>query len=151
IYVPAHESSGSAQYSLHKITGTPASPVFTIDISTHTRLGGGWLQLNSGTDILPQNCTTTCPGTLAKIDAGDVYLRSNVVFRNGNIWYSQTVGLPVASGSPTVVAHTGVQWTRIDTSGNFVDGARLEVPTATNSNGGDWYAYPSIGVNANND
>src|SRR5207248_1605157 len=100
-------------------------------------------------DILPQACVgtpgTTCPTTLRSIDVNDAFIRSNVVFRNGNIWYSQTVGLPLGG-----LTHTGVQWTRIDTTGAFLDGGRIEDPTATSS-AGEWYAYSSIAVNANND
>ena len=154
LYVPVHFSSSSARYQLHKITGTPASPTLTTETVTHTRTGGGWLTFSG--DILPQTCIgtpgTDCPTTIGKLDGGDVFLRSNAVFRNGSVWYSQTVGLPAPSpASQTTLTHTGVQWTQIATDGTFLDGARLDVPTATDSNGGDWYAYPSISVNAHND
>ena len=147
LYVPVHTSSAGAQYRLHKITGTPAAPVLMLDSMAHTRTGGGWVQPSG--DILPQACVgtpgTTCPTTLRSIDVNDAFIRSNVVFRNGNIWYSQTVGLPLGG-----LTHTGVQWTRIDTTGAFLDGGRIEDPTATSS-AGEWYAYSSIAVNANND
>jgi hypothetical protein len=45
-----------------------------------------------------------------------------------------------------------VQWTKLTASTrNFADGGRVDDPTATATNGGKWYAYPSISVNANND
>src|SRR6266436_1338775 len=148
LYVPVHVSSANALYRLHKITGTPSAPVFTLSTISKTRPGGGWTP--TGGDTLPQTCVgtpgTTCPTTPRLIDSGDVFIRSNVVFRNGNIWYAQTVGLP--AGGP--ISHTAVQWTRIDTSGNFVDGGRVSDSSATPSTG-EWYAYGSIGVNANND
>jgi outer membrane protein assembly factor BamB len=147
LYVPAHISSASATYRLHKLTGTPAAPVYMLDTISKTRTGGGWTP--PGGDILPQTCVgipgSTCPTTQRSIDSGDAFIRSNVVFRDGNVWYAQTVGLPAGG-----LTHTGAQWTRIDTSGNFVDGGRVEDPTATSSSG-EWYAYPSIAVNANND
>lgn len=157
LYIPVHRSSGGATYHLHRITGTPAAPVLNLDPATNpkTRPGGGWIQ--PGGDILPQTCVgtpgTTCPTTLRKIDSIDAHIRSNVVFRNGNIWYAQTIGLPTSG-----LTHTAVQWTRLAPSANptdtpnatFVDGGRVEDPNATLGRG-EWYAYPSIAVNANND
>jgi hypothetical protein len=81
-----------------------------------------------------------------KFDVGDAYVRMNVVFRNGSIWYAQTIGLPAG-----VLTHTAAQWTQLDTAGNVVQGGRIDDSTATATNGGKWYAYPSLAVNANND
>jgi hypothetical protein len=148
LYMPVQEDGGNARYRLHKITGTPSAPVFTFDTVSKVRPGGGWS--GTGGDILPQTCIgtpgVTCPTTLRFIATQADYLHSSVIFRNGNIWYSQTIGLPNGA-----VTHTAVQWTRINTAGSFVDGGRIEDPTATSSNGGEWYAFPSIAVNANND
>ena len=150
LYVPAHFSSALATYRLHRITGTAGAPVFNFDSVDKTRPGGGWIQ--PAGDILPQTCVGTigiaCPSSLRFIDSGDAYLRSNVVFRTGNIWYAQTIGLPAPAGG--VLTHTAAQWTRLDTSGAFVDGGRINDPNAT-STSGEWYAYPSISVNANGD
>ena len=97
-----------------------------------TRTGGAWTP--PGGDILPQTCVgtpgVTCPTTTRRIDSGDAFIRSNVVFRNGNIWYPQTIALP-AGGLGQANTHTATQWTRIDTSGNFVDGGRVEDSTAS--------------------
>lgn len=149
LYVPAHFNSTSATYRLHRITGTAGAPVFTFDGFSHTRgAAGTWTQ--PGGDILPQTCVgtvgTNCPTTLRFIDSADAHIRSNVIFRNGSIWYAQTIGLP--AGGP--LTRTAAQWTRIDTNGTFVDGGRVDDPSA-NSTSGQWYAYPSIAVNANND
>ncbi len=154
LYVPAHFNSGSATYRLHKIVGTPSAPVFTVDTVSKTRPGGGWIALASS-DIEPQTCTgtpgTTCPTTLRFIDSGDSNIRSSPIFRNGSIWYAQTVGLPAPSpASQTTLTHTAVQWTRLDTTGGFLDGGRINDPNA-NATSGEWYAYPSITVNANSD
>lgn len=141
-YLVAHLSSAGATYKMHTITGTPAAPVFTVG-ATKTRPGGGWAQPSG--NILPQ-AMGTCSTTPMNMDVGDAYIRNNVVFRNGSIWYSQTVGLPAGG-----LTHSAAQWTQLDTAGNVVQGGRVDDPTATSTNGGKWYAYPSIAVNAAND
>lgn len=108
------------------------------------RPGGGWAV--SGGNILPQQCLSSCPGSLVFADPGDQYVRGNVVFRNGAVWYSQTIQ---SSGAPV---HSMVQWTKLDAvTGNTLDGGRIEDVTATSSNGGRWYGHPSVGVNKDND
>jgi len=141
-YLAAHQASAGATYRLHTITGTPAAPVFTIG-ALKVRPGGGWTQ--PGGNILPQ-AMGTCTTTPMRLDVGDSFVRSNVVFRNGTIWYPQTVGLPAGG-----LTHTAAQWTQLDTAGNVLQGGRVDDPTATATNGGKWYAYPSIAVNATND
>ncbi len=149
LYAPAHQSSGGATYRLHRITGTPAAPVFTIGAAM-VRPGGGWVQ--PAGNLLPQNCVSApCPGTLRFIDSGDAFIRSNAVFRNGRIWYPQTIGIDLTPGPPVTINHTAAQWTALNTDGTFFDGGRVEDPTATSSNGGKWYAYSSISVNKNDD
>ena len=142
-YLVAHLSSGGATYRLHTITGTPGAPVFNLSLTNKTRPGGGWTQ--PGGNILPQ-AVGTCTTTPMKMDVGDAFVRTNVVFRNGTIWYPQTVGIPAG-----VLTHTASQWTQLDTAGNTLQGGRVEDPTATATNGGKWYAYASIAVNATND
>ncbi|HEX6731669.1 MAG TPA: lamin tail domain-containing protein, partial [Pyrinomonadaceae bacterium] len=150
LYLPSHQSSSEAAYRLHTITGTSEAPVFTVG-ALQTRPGGAWVQ--PGGDILPQHCVPAvggamhaCPATIRGIDTADAFIRSNVVFRNGKIYYPQTIGLP-SSG----LTHTAAQWTVLSPDGTFFDGGRIEDLTATNSNGGKWYAYPSLSVNKNND
>src|SRR5206468_3205153 len=46
---------------------------------------------------------------------------------------------------------TAVQWIELDRNGAFVQGGRIADRSATGSNGGRWYAYPSISVNAVDD
>lgn len=154
LYLPTHISSASATYRLHKITGTPAAPVFNVDAADRTRTGGGWTQ--PGGDNLPQQCvpgvggpTQTCPAVLRGADVGDAFIRSNVVFRNGKIYYPQTIALP--AGGLTVNSRFVAQWTELNTDGTFFDGGRVEDATATLSNGGKHYAYSSLAVNKNND
>ncbi len=151
LYIPTHIGSATATYRLHRITGTPAAPTFNLDAANRTRTGGGWTQ--PGGDILPQQCipgvglpTQTCPVTIRRIDSGDAFIRSNVVFRNGKIYYPQTVGLPAGG-----LTRTAAQWTVLNNDGTFFDGGRVDDPTATATNGGKWYAYPSLAVNKNGD
>ena len=147
LYVVTHLSSASGTYALDTITGTSSAPVYTAG-GTQTRPGGGWVQ--PGGQILPQSapnsgasaCAPPCP-----IETQDAQVRSAPVFRDGFIYYTQTVGLP-ASG----LTHTGAQWTRLNApGGSFVDGGRIEDPTATSTNGGKWYSYPHIAVNSAGD
>jgi hypothetical protein len=154
LYVPTHQQSAGALYRLHRITGTPSSPVFTLDATARVRPGGGWTQ--PGGDNLPQQCvpavgapTHTCPATPRGLEAADSFIRSNAVFRNGKIWYPQSVALP--AGGLTVASRFAAQWTALNPDGTFFDGGRVEDPTAQIFNGGKHYAYPSISVNKNND
>ncbi len=141
-YLVSHLSSAGATYKLSTITG-PANPATLTIGATMTRPGGGWTQ--PGGNILPQ-AQGTCTVTPMRIESGDAFIRSNVVFRNGSIWYPQTVGLPAGG-----LTRTAAQWTQLDTAGVVVQGGRVDDPTATATNGGIWYNYPSISVNANND
>ena len=154
LYLPTHISSAGASYRLHTITGTPSTPVFNLAPSNLTRPGGGWTQ--PGGDNLPQQCvpgvglpTQTCPATIRGVDATDAFIRSNVVFRNGKVYYAQNIALP--SGGLTNASRFAVQWTALNIDGSFADGGRIEDPTAQVFNGGKHYAMPSIAVNKNND
>lgn len=154
LYVPTHQLSSGALYRLHSITGTPAAPVFNVDGTARTRPGGGWTQ--PGGDNLPQQCipgvgapTQTCPASPRGIEAADAFIRSNVVFRNGRIYYAQSIALP--AGGLTSNSRFAVQWTALNPDGTFSDGGRVEDPTAQVFNGGKHYAYSSLSVNKKND
>ena len=155
LYFAEHLSSGGATYKISRITGTPAAPSFTVPGTTKTRPGGGWTQ--PGGDNLPQQCvpgvsipTQVCPATTRGADVGDAQVRSNPVFRNGNVWYAQTIALP--AGGLTINSRFAAQWTAVAaTTGDFVTGGRVEDAAATLNNGGRHYAYPSLAVNKNND
>ncbi|HEX8354272.1 MAG TPA: hypothetical protein VF611_15290, partial [Pyrinomonadaceae bacterium] len=150
LYVPTHQQSGGALYRLHKITGTAAAPGFTVDATARVRTGGGWTQ--PGGDNLPQQCvpgvgapTQTCPATPRGLEAADSFIRSNAVFRNGKIWYPQSIALP--AGGLTVASRFAAQWTALNPDGTFFDGGRVEDAAAQIFNGGRHYAYPAIAVN----
>ncbi len=149
LYFVSHVGSAAATYRVFNITGAPPAAPTLAATAILTRPGGGWTQ--PGGDILPQTCVgvvgTTCPATLRRINATDAFIRSNVVFRNGRIWYAQTIGLPAGG-----LTRTAAQWTAlVATTGAFSEGGRVDDPTATATNGGSWYAYPSIAVNDNDD
>lgn len=149
LYAPVHVNSSAASYRLNTITGTPGNPTYSQGaLKTHTLapLSSGWFSVPSGSNVLPQMAGSGGPGDVSPINSGDSRIMK-CTFRNGNIWYSQTIGLP--AGGP--LTHTAAQWVRLDTGGNDVDGGRVEDPTATSTNGGKWYAYPTLAVNALND
>ena len=83
------------------------------------------------------------------VDANDSRV-GNAVFRNGHVWYAQTINLPPSSGVGYGL-HTAVQWVELDTSGASCQGGRIEDAGATPWNGGHSYAFASIAVNARDD
>jgi hypothetical protein len=149
LYVVKHLSSGSGTYRLDKLTGSFATNNVNYTLgATKTNGLGGWAQ--PGGQNLPQAAplagTSSCGATPCRLEAQDSQIRNNPVFRNGNIYYTQSIGLPA-----TGTTHYSVQWSRINTNGDWQEGARVDDPTATQTNGGKWYSYPSIAVNKHND
>jgi len=143
MFVLTHLTSSTGTYQLDKITGTAAAPVYTSG-GTLTRTGGGWVQPTG--QALPQSApnsgASSCGATPCPIEIQDSQIRSAPVYRGGFLYYTQTIGLP-SSG----MTHSSVQWTKLTTNGGFIDGGRLDDPTATSTNGGKWYADPHIAVN----
>ena len=82
------------------------------------------------------------------VDSGDSRA-GNAVFRNGHVWYAQTIALP--PGGTGYGTHTAVQWVELDTTGAFVQGGRIEDARALPWNGGHSYAFPSLAVNSRDD
>jgi hypothetical protein len=158
LYVVRHLSSASGTYRVETITGTSTAPSITVG-ATKARTGGGWIQPSG--DILPQTCvpgspvaTYQCPASPRFLGAPDSQVRTNPVFRNGKIYYAQTVGVDIDANAS--LDHTAAQWTVLDTTAgagfaSFLDGGRVEDATANSANGGHWYAYPSITANKNGD
>jgi hypothetical protein len=117
LYMVAHLDSAAAAYRVIYLTGTNASPTISAsDIKTRAVNGQtGWTQ--PAGDILPQTCGPVglpCPAALRFIDVGDSFIRSNVVFRDGKIYYPQTVGIGASPGA--ALTHTAAQWTVLDAS-----------------------------------
>ena len=149
LFVLTHISSGSGTYTFEYISGTAASPVYHVASAALTRPGGGWAQ--PGGQTLPQSApnsgASACGATPCLIESNDSQIRTQPMYRNGYLYYAQTIGLPAPSWT-----HTAAQWTKLNTStGAFVDGGRIEDPTATSTNGGKWYRDPAIAVNAAGD
>ena len=150
LYLVTHLSSGGATYAVDVISGTPGAPVYTVGAVAAVRPGGGWTQ--PGGNQQPQSApiagASTCGATPCKIESADSQVRSSPVYRNGNLWYAQTIGLPAG-----VLTRTAAQWTKItaSTAPAFLDGGRVDDPTATATNGGKWYDHVALSVNANED
>jgi uncharacterized protein (TIGR03437 family) len=80
-------------------------------------------------------------GTGARIDTGDARMQS-CVLRSAVIWCAHTVFLPA-----NIPTRSAVQWIAFDPNSYQVrQFGRIDDPTAVN-----FYAYPSIAVNKNND
>src|SRR5258706_15184574 len=66
-----------------------------------------------------------------------------------SVWCSQRIGPPTGTAT-----HAAVQWWQLDgnpASSTVTQQGRVEDPTATQSNGGNHYAYPGLAGNANGD
>jgi hypothetical protein len=137
VYLVEHLASMSATYRFWSLSG---STLTLVGGAPKTNPLGPWATPGPG-NVLPQ-------ADGAGIDAGDARV-GNAVFRNGHVYYAQTIGLP--RGGTGYLVHTAVQWVELDTSGNFVQGARIEDPRANPWNGGHSYAFASIAVNARDD
>ena len=142
LYVPTHLTSASGTYRLDTITGPVGTPVYTVG-ATRSR-GTTWVQPSGS--ILPQAPplagSSVCGLPACALETQDAQIRSTPVFRDGSIWYAQTIGLPAGG-----LTHTAVQWTRLDAAtGNVLDGGRIDDALATSTNGGKWYAYPHVAV-----
>ena len=137
LYLVEHLDGFSATYRFWSLNG-----------STLTLVGGaprtnplGAFGSPGAADLLPQQGGVS-------ISAGDSRIGS-AVFRNGHVWYAQTIGMPpTATG---FALRTAVQWVELDTNGAFVQGGRIDDPRALPWNGGHWYAFGSLAVNARND
>ena len=136
LYLVEHGASGAGSYYFFSLTGTSLTGGVPL-----TNPLGPWT-IPGGGDLLPQRGADP-------VDSADARI-GNAVFRNGDVYYAQTIGLP-AGGSPGNPRRTGVQWVELDRSGAFVQGGRIVDRSATETNGGRWYAYPSLSVNAEDD
>jgi hypothetical protein len=136
LYLVEHGASGAGTYYFFGLTGTTLTGGNVL-----TNPLGPWT-LPGSSDVLPQ--LGGYP-----VDSADARI-GNAVFRNGHLYYAQTIGLPVG-GEPGNPRRTAVQWVELDRSGAFVQGGRIVDPSASETNGGRWYAYPSLSVNAEDD
>lgn len=137
LYLVEHLDSMSATYRFWSLRN---STLTLVGGAPRTNPLGPWASPGAG-DLLPQEGS-------GGISAGDSRI-GNAVFRNGHVFYAQTVGLP--PGGTGYAIRTAVQWVELDTSGAFVQGGRIEDVRANPWNGGHWYAFGSLAVNARND
>ena len=138
LYVLESWSSANGLLRMSTITGAVGSEVLTTGVALPAA-PQPWQAVEPTVNFAPQL------GSTKKIDTDDDRL-DWTVYRNGSLWTAQTIFLP-ASGTPN---RCSVQWWQIDTTAGDVGGiqqlGRIDDPTAT-----VFYAYPSIGVNREND
>jgi hypothetical protein len=138
LYLVEHLASVSATYRFWALDGKTLT---LVGGAPKTNPLGPWATPGPA-NVLPQQGGRG-------IDAGDSRV-GNAVFRNGHLYYAQTIAMPPGGGVGFGI-HTAVQWVELDTSGNFVQGGRIEDPGANPWNGGHSYAFASLAVNARND
>ena len=138
LYLVEHVDSISASYRLWSLRD---STLTVVGGAPKTNPLGPWGTPGPG-NFLPQ-------AGGGGVDADDSRV-GNAVFRNGHVWYAQTINLPPRSGVGFGL-HTAVQWVELATTGAFVQGGRIEDTHATPWNGGHSYAFGSIAVNAKDD
>jgi hypothetical protein len=129
-------SGGNGFLRLYTITGTPAAPVYAMTMLL-PNVAQPWASNPNatGADFAPQNTVTQL------IQNNDSRMQ-NVVFRNGSVWCAQSAFLP--DTGPT---RSAAQWWQIDpTTGNVQQFGRVDDSTGVN-----FFAFPSIAVNAYND
>jgi hypothetical protein len=129
-------SSGHGVVGISTITGTLGSEMFTENTSLVSTVNA-WEDLpltNSGSDFLPQS------GTAQLIQGNDSRILK-VVYRNGSLWASHTVFLPAGTGN-----RSAAQWWQLSPTGTIQQFGRVD-----DSSGVNFYAFPTLAVNKNND
>ncbi|MCI0331138.1 MAG: HYR domain-containing protein [candidate division Zixibacteria bacterium] len=123
---------------LSRITGAVGAEVYTPGVAfpSTTSL---WEDIPSVgfADFAPQL------GTTRKIVCNDARAQ-NTVYRNGALWFTHTVFLPVSAGPANPSTRSAVQWWKITPAGVVSQRGRMDDPT-----GNLFYAFPSIAVNKN--
>jgi hypothetical protein len=135
-YLVSAFSSAAGTLRLYTITGTPSAPVYTAT-SLFPASAVTWAaNPPGGNNFAPQSTVTDL------IQNNDRRIQ-NAVFRNGSLWCAHTVFLP-AGASPT---RSGVQWWQIDpVTGTVQQNEKIQDPAGVN-----FFAFPTLGVNAYND
>ncbi|MDD5507588.1 MAG: PKD domain-containing protein [Bacteroidales bacterium] len=93
-------------------------------------------------DTYPQNNGNISPqlGSSQRIDAGDSRIR-NTMYKNGSLWFTQTIFLPANNPS-----RCSVQWWQLSETGTIIQRGRVDDPSGTM-----FYSYSSLSVNGIND
>jgi PKD-like domain len=137
IYVMEEWNSGTGNLRMLQITGVPpAAPAMTF---TNLYPTGSAYGDNTGVADAPQS------GIANKISTNDSRVQM-VIYRNGSLWVTHTVFLPTAA--PT---RSAVQWWQIDPTSISNTGCVQQVGRVDDATGVNFFAFPSIAVNANND
>jgi hypothetical protein len=138
LYLLESWSSANGLLRMSTITGAVGSEVLTTGVALPAA-PQPWQAVEPTINFAPQL------GSTKDIDTDDDRL-DWTVYRNGSLWTAQTIFLP-ATGTPN---RCSVQWWQIDTTAGDLGGiqqlGRIDDPTAT-----QFFAYPSIGVNREND
>ncbi|HSW75781.1 MAG TPA: hypothetical protein VLG50_01955, partial [Candidatus Saccharimonadales bacterium] len=131
--------NGNGYLHVYKIEGPVDTPTFSsVGFAVAPAPWNAYTPMING-GFAPQ------AGTTNRIMTGDARI-INVVYRNGFLWAAHTIFLPAVTP-----VRASAQWWQLDTSANIIQRGRVDDPTATATNGGFFYAYPSVTVNANND
>ncbi len=123
--------NGNGFIKLYNISGAVGSEV--LSAGTFISTPNTWA-FSGGSNFAPQS------GTANKVATGDHRIQKTI-YRNGSIWTTHTVFLPAAA--PTKSA---AQWWQLSTAGAILQRGRIE-----DGSGANFFAFPSIDVNKNND
>lgn len=126
--------TGNGFVEVSTITGTVGSEVFTQGTAL-VSTANPWACDGAGdSDFAPQKDTTD------KIQTNDCRMLA-VVYRNASLWATQAAFLP--SSSPT---RSAVQWWQFQPNGSVQQFGRVD-----DSTGAQFFAFPSLAVNSQND
>jgi hypothetical protein len=132
-YIARNLDPFSGTLAIDTITGPVGQEVLTQNAATVT-FSTGWNQFGSG-NFAPQS---EIPD---RIETDFVAAVATLVYRNGSLWGTQTAYLPAEA--PT---RSAIQWWQVSPTGTVQQFARIDDPS-----GQLFYAFPSLGVNKNND
>jgi subtilisin-like proprotein convertase family protein len=127
-------SGGNGFLRLYTLTGAVGAEAFTAT-NTFPNSGGRTWEFASPLNLAPQL------GTGTGIMTNDSRMQ-NAVFRNGSLWAAHSVATPVVTNN-----RSGVQWWQINPS----TGGVLQIGRIEDTSNVNFYAFPSIAVNQNND
>lgn len=125
-------SNGNGVIALYNITGAIGSEV--LSAATLISTPNPWNFSAGVTNFAPQS------GTSNKVACNDDRIQKTI-YRNGSIWATHTVFLPAASPF-----RSAAQWWQLSTAGAIVQRGRIDDVTGAN-----FFAFPAIDVNKNND
>jgi hypothetical protein len=134
-------NGGASAMKLWKITGAVGSESMSsvsFPISPYQwQYGSNAVSGTFGADFAPQS------GVSNKVQTNDSRV-TQMVYMNGSLWFAHTVFLPYSTTvNPT---RSSVQWWQTDTTGSAT-----QVGLIDDATGSDFYAFPSIAVNPDND